>query len=595
MGGLLIFWKTKKNLMRYLVLILFSIISISLRSQIKFPTEPICSQIFTKTAHGYGVGTPLYWTGSTYSRSTNDTIIPDFIVVDSLSANTMRIASCGTYSTSLANGLYWFTSESPGYSLVQDTVKVPLFSVIAGKMYLRPMVGFNLGASDGSSSLVLESGFADSLVTTEGGVLKKKKYFIPSTALYDGVSSGWLDDSNVRGFQNVSGSGYSYLYSGPTYLEWFSNSSGGGYGGFSSALFGGMYVTYTQASDITGTKSINTIMRPDYYEIYQGGPTTLFRIDSSGWIRTKKFNFPNATPTFVSGRKSLMTWTSSGIPAFDSLGYGLTKETGQIKVDPTKVSYLDTDGVTYATAFSNTNTGFFYYKYEGAGDTFVEAGHNLAILGSVQAQSIDYRFIRKKANGDKYPYFEYGARGVGTWSDIWVGRSHAGEYGTVAKSDYHVIDILNSDGKHYGMRLDSVYGVSFKLGSTNNNLLASDLHFPKYTPETTAGKRSTIYWDGTGAGSTTPSFKAGLVYGDGPFSPNSTTGLYTVNLPFSMSGPVYMILVTLVDNNGVGENVTYQITNQTASSFTMRFFVANTGAAPSGFVSYSIYYKLEEF
>ena len=105
-----------------------------------------CEQTITQSTHGFRDFTPVRWNSNTsrYERSTHDTIVPDYIVVDSLTANTFKVANCGTYTTSLANGLYWFTSASPGYSLTADTTKVPLFQALNGKLILNPIVGFNL-------------------------------------------------------------------------------------------------------------------------------------------------------------------------------------------------------------------------------------------------------------------------------------------------------------------------------------------------------------------------------------------------------------------------------------------------------------------
>lgn len=113
-----------------------------------------CEQTITQATHGFRDFTPVRWNSNTsrYERSTNDTIVPDYIVVDSLTANTFKVANCGTYTTSLANGLYWFTSASPGYSLTADTTKVPLFQALNGKLILNPIVGFNLMSGGGSGS-----------------------------------------------------------------------------------------------------------------------------------------------------------------------------------------------------------------------------------------------------------------------------------------------------------------------------------------------------------------------------------------------------------------------------------------------------------
>lgn len=116
-----------------------------------------CEQTITKTSHGFRKWTPIRWNGSTYVRPTNDTLVPDYIVVDSLTANTFKVANCGTYTTTLSNGLYWFTSQSPGYSLTQDTTKVPLFQVLNGKLLLQPIVGFNLMSGGGAGDVTSEA------------------------------------------------------------------------------------------------------------------------------------------------------------------------------------------------------------------------------------------------------------------------------------------------------------------------------------------------------------------------------------------------------------------------------------------------------
>ena len=111
-----------------------------------------CEKTITKTNHQFRKGTPVRRVGGTYVRPTNDTIIPDFIVVDSLTANTFKVSTCGLYTSTLPDGLYWFTSASPGYSLIQDTVKVPLFQVLNDTMILNPIVGFNLMAGNGGTA-----------------------------------------------------------------------------------------------------------------------------------------------------------------------------------------------------------------------------------------------------------------------------------------------------------------------------------------------------------------------------------------------------------------------------------------------------------
>lgn len=121
-----------------------------------------CEQTLTKTAHGFRKWTPIYWNGSTWVRPTYDSIIPTYIVVDSTSANTFKVANCGNYSTSLTSGVYYYTGTSPGYTLAQPEIKVPLFEVAQSRLILQPLIGFQLagGTGDVTSSVLADTAAA---------------------------------------------------------------------------------------------------------------------------------------------------------------------------------------------------------------------------------------------------------------------------------------------------------------------------------------------------------------------------------------------------------------------------------------------------
>ena len=126
-----------------------------------------CEKTITKTNHGFRKGTPVKRVGGTYVRPTNDNDIPDYVVVDSLTANTFKVSTCGIYTSTLPDGLYWYTSAAPGYSLTQDTVKVPLFQVIDSTLILDPIVGFNLMSDSG---IGLVDGDKGDITVTDSGV-----------------------------------------------------------------------------------------------------------------------------------------------------------------------------------------------------------------------------------------------------------------------------------------------------------------------------------------------------------------------------------------------------------------------------------------
>lgn len=107
-----------------------------------------CEQTLTKTSHGFRKWTPIYWNGTAWARPTYDSIIPTYIVVDSTTANTFKVANCGNYSTTLTAGLYYYKGASPGYSLTPTSIPTPLFEVAQSRLILQPLIGFNLAGGE---------------------------------------------------------------------------------------------------------------------------------------------------------------------------------------------------------------------------------------------------------------------------------------------------------------------------------------------------------------------------------------------------------------------------------------------------------------
>ncbi len=573
-----------------------------------------CELVVTQTAHAFPPWTPLVWNGSEYERPANDTIIPDYIVVDSLTANTFKVASCGTYATDLTNGMYWYTNESPGYSLVQDTVKLALFNVIEGQLTLRPLVGFNLGAT-GSSSLEHEyADLIDQLQPTNGDFTSGTGWTLTTGWSISGGKA--TDDGNNEDYLSCSVSMPGYTASRTLYVV---------------------------EMDVTGSGDlyVNVSFNGDYYsgEVNQKGVTWVDEkvrmVIETGGVAPTTFEIANYSGVpitidnvkiYIVGADGLSNTASTGLfkdPL--NIAFATTaNKTGSLRIDRNFL-VLENSGI-------RVNNGYSIYKHKSGvfnlnelhaanpgitNEVYIGNSSDRRFFGSVARSGSGGRFEQK--SGTSHTNTMAGSLSI---TDTTTQKSfHVNHFRSVDTSyftylgDYEgVSTIIQPDWRTPRMfqEPNNLQRKIFYIGKSRINLppieffkvdfqratdqvsLYGKYSLPNATPSTTAGKRTALYWDGTGS-SATPVFKPGLVYGDGPFSPNTTTGLYTVNLPFSMSSSVYMVLITLVNNDGVGDNVTYQVVAQTASSFTLRFFVAHTNLPPTGVISYSIYYKLEEF
>lgn len=187
-------------------------------------------------------------------------------------------------------------------------------------------------------------------------------------------------------------------------------------------------------------------------------------------------------------------------------------------------------------------------------------------------------------NGDVVGSFAWrgqansGSRALGNVSLIYTGD------GITTRS--HIVGTTTTAGGLVsGWKLDDQS--RFWLGSG-----ADDYYFPINAPSSTLFQRSKQVWDGTGSG-TTSAWKKEFVYAEGPFTPD-VNGDVTFTLPVAMPSDVYLVNITLRRFSGTVTNITYQVTAQTASNFTVNFRVGDTGAAlTTG--TYVMYYKIEEF
>lgn len=347
----------------------------------------------------------------------------------------------------------------------------------------------------------------------------------------------------------------------------------------------------------------------------------LFKVDflaANGVRFYGKYDLPNTTPSNTANDVGVLNWIGTGSTSTPRISKINDVVTGTSRIIP----YMNSSGrfVTGNTYFKldTTTTSGAQARVRllinnpngdaGEGDSYsvlsVRAGD---ALGSEAITNFGDQALTQGTTG-------YGAviqlsRSGGNFTTK-TNLSSGNEVGKFAWRGYvnggsralgHVLLNYKGDGTTISSELIGASAVSgsvvsgWKLDNTSKfwlGLGADDYYFPTTAPTTEASRRKAMYWDGTGSGST-PAWKDAIVYGDGPFT-IPVSGEYTVTLPFTMSSDFYNVLITLKDNNGVGTNVTYQLIDQTTTTFKLKFFVANTGAVPAP-GNYSLYYKLEEF
>ncbi len=265
-----------------------------------------CERTITKTAHGFVPGTPLRWNGSAYVRPTIDSLIPDLIVVRVLTANTFVVSTCGIYPSDLPDGLYWYTSAAPGYSLTQDTVKVPLFQVLRDTMMLNPIVGFNLMAGSGSGD-VTSAVLADTAAAiradfpTEGSSISivPDTFGLPEIKEY-AVAVGISANESVTNYTPASIDAVRYKFSTSKF----------GFG--TSTEYGGWLANGTANDSISITAPFGVVIGDSQA---QGAPGRGGRLDPKGASVAYTATYPDSTGQLSYHLRQLtkMRWYNHGI------------------------------------------------------------------------------------------------------------------------------------------------------------------------------------------------------------------------------------------------------------------------------------------
>lgn len=357
-----------------------------------------CEQTLTKNSHGFSKWTPIYWNGSTWARPTYDSIIPSYIVVDSTSANTFKVANCGNYDSDLASGIYYYRGASPGYSTNQTSIPTPLFEVVESRLILQPLVGFQLaGGSTGISS--------QTLADTAAAIRSSAK------SIYAGSDS--LSQENTYAAMAADGSqtfALGYFPSFPFYDAGEAN-----YGYYNSPANGEQLLLWGRGNSynyIGNSNATSTILTSSKTAINQYGrilvakgkieftvgggdsdkrwtiniDTSKFEItrNISGTDRTYELLPPAEYPSTTAGAISSLLWTagtSSFLRSQHGVATGTTDGSGDLTVtfaaampDATYTLLVTPKGTTYYTTTYHTEaTGTVKVRFFDAAGAAVTA------------------------------------------------------------------------------------------------------------------------------------------------------------------------------------------------------------------------------
>jgi len=505
-----------------------------------------CEKTITKTNHQFSKGTPVKRVGGTYVRPTDDDDVPDFIVVDSLTANTFKVSTCGLYTSTLPDGLYWYTSASPGYSLTQDTVKVPLFQVLNDTMILNPIVGFNLMSGSGGTA------DGNGIYSGSDSLSQENTYAAMAADGSQTYAQGYWPHFPDRYYE----AGEYGLYVSPDYygeVSLVNNRAALGAFGSGTATLESYDTDFSIAGKVAAAPGIVRLeaykdITSEYFK--ESIDTTGHFVEIGGGVGSYQL-LPITKPSTTSNTVNILKWTA-GVPSF-----GARYESDTIASDV----YL-----RMPTNGSKSFTLGYFPSYPSRTYSFNETG--LYVNESQGEVGLMYKKdYLSMYNGDIF-------------------MSAGGEKSTVslsgAQRNILLINYRKFDNKTFGMRLDTT-GILIvdDLGGSNNYQLLPRASTSK--PSVGSGAISTLTHT---AG--TPSFlrsQHGVATGK-----TDGSGDLTVTFSAVMPDATYTMLVT------VEGTTSYTISVHTKATGTckVRFFNPATGAAVTA-TSVTLSYEAKDY
>lgn len=296
----------------------------------------------------------------------------------------------------------------------------------------------------------------DSIVTTSGGWLGKKKFLKDAANYFDGTTEGFYFDGDVIGYDVVSGSNYAGTHIEPEYYETTTYNSAGDYSSVFGRLDGMNTYAMMEVSYLTNNGQLYLDV-DDGAVIYwgSGGAGNTFQSLPNGTQRFHKYGVGNKEASDISKTQSnyISSFATDGTLLDLNLGTGLSLSGGSL----TAQNIFNTNGTF--TGSRTVDAAGYALRFNNISSLGLAASNHTSEIGNATL------FQRKKltASESKYydAYYQYDSRSsISNGSNVAVGPSYSrlfvyklGGSESYEWTDMHTLDTTNSVFGHmYGAR-----------------------------------------------------------------------------------------------------------------------------------------------